>query len=129
MNKLICLLLIFSLSFPALADFDLLNQGQAAPYTGYLITSDREKKLRMLDKELEICNNINNSYKRLDSFNSENEAILIKRLDLYKNESERLANTLAKNNSDSFWEKTLYFGLGAVLTGFIAYGVVQATKQ
>lgn len=123
MKKYLILLLLASNVY---ADFDYVDKGSLAPYAGYLITLEREKKLRLMDNDLNLCNSLSDSYKKANAFEQQNSDILTKRVELYQKENAALAERAVK--SSTFWEDTLYFTLGAVLTGAIAVGVAKASK-
>jgi hypothetical protein len=49
-------------------------------------------------------------------------------LTLYRTHNEQLAKDLVDARDSSFWKSLLYFGLGALVTTGIAFGVHQATR-
>lgn len=125
-RQLIALFLI--ISTPAYADFDYLKKGDVAPYEGYIITPEREQSLRLMDKKLGLATDLNTSYSTQNALDSKTIDILNQRVDLYQRQNADMSKQLSEAKGDGFWQKTLYFSLGAVLTGLVAYGTVRAVK-
>jgi hypothetical protein len=86
-----------------------IEKGQAAPCSGFIFTEEAESKAF---KATQL----------VDLYKEENE-ILERRLDLYIQQSDKLANEVAtkRNNEDLY--RGLYFALGVLATGIIAANV------
>ena len=98
-----------------------LPEGTPAPYTGFLFTPEAESEVndRMIDLEA--------TKQELMITQEENVALGL-RLKSWQKEAERANADMVRQERGRFWENTLYFGLGAVLTGFLAVGVSRAVK-
>lgn len=116
------LLLLLGLT-PALlfGQVKYIEKGIPAPYSGYLFTEDAELTNRKTLIEHKFM------LQELDLY-KQNEDILIKQADLWKNQSRDLADQLNKKERMTFWENTLYFALGALVTTGLAFGVSRATR-
>lgn len=121
MNKAIAFILTLAISLQALAVCEVptqIKQGQASPCDGYVMSVETETKIRT-----------DISYKQalIDNLTKTNDlqANLIKiqgeQVNVYNSE-------LNKAQSLSTIEKVLYFGLGALVTGAVAYGTVRAIR-
>ena len=109
------------------ADFDFIEKGQITPYAGYLITPEREKKLRLMNEEFNLYKALEESNKKLTILNESHIVVLTERLKLAQDENQRLADRVIKVEDNSFWKSALFFAAGALLTGVIAVGVVAST--
>lgn len=113
------ILLVLSLSFPSYAcdnNVKYLTQGTPAPCTGYLFSPEQEYKVRLSTERYEIM-------KLMVEKQTDINNVLEERLKNTQQYNEYLSQRLRKEKKDDFWHKTIYFGLGAVLTGVIAANV------
>lgn len=127
--RLISILLVFLLSFSALAQDSVpLNKGQAAPFEGILFTTEKAQSIR---KELI----------EKDQFKMFNEALLQneqyyekiiqnknKQLDLTLNQNERLVKQAEKAGSLTTLEKALWVGAGVLATSLAIMGAGSLAK-
>lgn len=97
-------------------DVQYLLEGQTAPCTGYLFSPKKEYEVRFNNETHQYLKDF---VKKQDEINT----ILSKRLENAQNYNEYLGKRLRSEKRDTFWEKSLYFTLGAVLTGVIAVNV------
>jgi hypothetical protein len=58
----------------------------------------------------------------------ENEKIYQEQVTLWRDQAHNLAKINAEKQNLEFWKQTFFFGLGALLTTAIVYGVAQAQK-
>lgn len=124
---LIVTLLTFGVNVAA-NDVVRLEQGNPAPFSGYLFSDQVEKQTRYRLIEADYTDKRNQQLQTIISNYEQQISIYDKRLELYKNTSEELAKQVVSNKDVSFWEKSLYFILGATLTGIVSYGVVNTLK-
>ena len=109
------------------AEVVYVEKGKLAPYSGYLFSPEKEKETRLMVKEMGYYKNLSESMDKL----LKSDQVLITqqdtRIELYNTQITNLSELAYKNESDSFWRNTLYFTLGAVLTGVIVFGVNKAS--
>jgi hypothetical protein len=92
-------IVLISLLVPSLVfaqDVKYLEQGQAAPFTGYLVSPDMEKKFRLMDKKLEFSTQLNTSYENLLKSYEANDMIQNKRIEICQKQNEKLLNGTTK---------------------------------
>lgn len=118
MKYLFLLTLIPSLVFSQVL---FIQKDSPAPYNGYLFTPEAEKK--NADKLIELDYTI----QQLGIMKEEQEALKM-RLVTWQDAAKSANKELVKQERARFWENTLYFGLGAVLTGVLAVGVSRAVR-
>ena len=119
MNKLISTLLcvLFPLNvLSATCDIPTkIKQGDESPCNGYVISDTTELKIRtdLIYKQslIENLTKTNEIYREINLINDEQLRIYREQLN-----SEKTLST---------WEKALYFGFGALVTGAVAYGTVR----
>ncbi len=126
--KYIVIMLLFSSVSQATDSVVYLPKDQKAPYDGYLFTPDMEKEVRLNTINLKYSEELNASLVKINAIHKDNLQILDQRVKLYQDQSDSLAKSLESSRSTSFFEKTLYFGLGAIITGGIAYGVTKSLR-
>jgi hypothetical protein len=92
-----------------------LPKGNAAPFSGFLITEEKANKIRQKDLDLELAN------KSLE--------IKIKEIELFEGRISRANNEIDRlSKKDGFFTKVGFFILGAAVTTVVAYGASQAVK-
>lgn len=99
----------------------LLEKGQPAPFSGFLITREKANTFRLTTLELDYAN------KNIEVLTYQNKLYseqLSKSNELITN----LNKTIVENRSTSKWEIIGAFVLGAVITSFIGYGVYSTVK-
>jgi hypothetical protein len=117
--------IILCLNFCYADSVKVVKKGETVPFDGVLFTKEKEKEVR---------NNVENSEKKivtlakLNEFNEKEIDILNKRLELYQNKSRELADREVKNENNTFLKNSIYFLSGALITGLIGYGVIQAYR-
>lgn len=105
----------------ALGQVKYITKGEPAPYEGYIFSIDAELENRKTLIEHKFM------VKQLDLYRA-NEDILNKQVDLWKGQSRLLSDQLVKKEQNTFWQNTLYFALGALVTTGLAFGVSRATR-
>ena len=116
------------ISGPAVAQVQYLEKGQAAPYTGYLFTPEKESEVRQTNEALKLFKLVDESNQRIIGLKDQELALVNSQSKIWRDQSEQLSKELQEQKNSSFWKQTLYFGLGALLTTALAFGVNQATK-
>jgi hypothetical protein len=112
--------LMLCINFCYAESVKVVKKGETVPFDGVLFTKEKEKEVR---------NNIENSEKKIITLAKLNELDIInKRLELYQNKSRELADREVKNENNTFLKNSLYFLSGALITGLIGYGVIQAYR-
>lgn len=120
-------LLIFLLSFNLCManEVKVLKKGEVAPFDGVLFTKELERQIRneriVADEKIKLLNELN------DLSSKENE-ILKSRLELYQKKTTELLDMNNKVESSTFIKSAGYFLAGALITGVIGYGVIQAYR-
>jgi len=125
MNRIILLVTIVSLFSNYLAFGDdeatTLAKGQPAPFSGFLITREKAEKIRLMDLNLQ--------------FQTKRGDILQTQVNLLQDQNNKniehisnLSSTIAESKSDNIYGKIGFFVLGAVLTGFVSYGIYRSAK-
>lgn len=120
--RYLILLLIPNLIFAN--EVKYLKVGDPAPYEGYLFTSDHEKRYRLLDQEQDYQKQINISLTNINKSYQSNETVMQQRIENQQQQISHLNDRLS-DSKDGFLSKAAYFVFGAILTGFIAYGVYR----
>ncbi len=119
MKIIISLLLLINTCFAA--DIVPIKKGQAAPFSGFVISYDMEKSMRQTAEDSKV----KNEWLDLASLKI---TIIEKRNILYKNHNEYLSKEVYKARKSTFWTKTIYFIGGIAVTGAIGYLAVRAVK-
>lgn len=99
-----------------------VNIGDPAPFSGYLFSVEKEKRLRLMDQEFDLCNR---KSELLSQYATKQEQIMLlsdKKIALYETQIDRLSKQVVEQRDATFWQNAFYFIGGAVLTGVIAYG-------
>jgi hypothetical protein len=99
----------------------LLKEGEKAECLGYLFTPEKEAEVRT---KIANYNNLDLITKKQDELID----ILNKRVYNQIEQNQLLSNQLELREKESFTQKAIFFIVGAVVTGLIAYGTVQAVK-
>jgi hypothetical protein len=116
------------LSISANAQVEYIEKGKPAPYTGYLFTPEKEADVRKANEDLKLFKLIDDNNSKILKLKEDQLVVVKEQADLWKNQSERLSKQLVDAEDRGFWRNTLYFGLGAIVTTAIVFGVNQASK-
>lgn len=98
-----------------------LQEGTTTPCSGYLFTPEKELEVR-----IKIAN-----YDKMELLVKKQDEminILDSRIKIQIEQNIELSKLNEGNKNEDFYQKVLFFGLGALLTGMIAYGTIQAIK-
>lgn len=121
MTKIIVFLLTLAISAQAFAVCEVptqIKRGEASPCDGYVMSIETETKIRT---DLSYKNALIENLMKSNSLQTNLIEIQGKQVNIYNSE-------LNKAQSLSTIEKLLYFGLGALVTGAVAYGTVRAFR-
>jgi hypothetical protein len=116
------LLLLAFLTSNLYAEVQYIKKGDITPYEGYLFSVDAERKNRA---ELIMKDNMTTQIKLYE----ENEKIYERQVYMWKNVATENTERLLKMERNSFWQNSLYFTLGVVVTGAIAIGVSRGMNR
>lgn len=105
-----------------------IKSGETAPCSGFLFSDEAEKDAARARDDAKYYKELSDKLIERNKVVDKESEILERRLQLYVTQSDMLAEKLTKEESKDFWQKALYFGLGAIITGGIAYGVVNTLK-
>lgn len=120
---LVILLLFPNLGFANCKDsVQALEKGQPAPCTGLLYSEEADKKAAQDHEDAKFYKDLNLRLEQRKELTDKEINVLDKRLKLYIDQSETLAERLHKRESQTKWEKALWFGFGVLATGIAVYG-------
>lgn len=125
MRYLLILLLIPSI---ALAQVKHLNKNDKAPFSGYLFSPDKEAEVRKTNEDYKTLVLVDQNNQKLFKLKDDQIGIMDKQITLWRTQSQDLSKQLVERENSSFWKQTLFFGLGAIVTTAIVYGVNKASK-
>lgn len=128
---LLCLSLLlpsYSFATECKESVQVLEEGKPAPCSGLLYSPDAAKNANQAHKDAKHYKELSELlHKRSELTNKEIE-ILDQRLKLYQDSTQALAEQVTRKNSEDFWQKTFYFGLGVAVTGLAIYAAAEAIK-
>lgn len=123
-TSLSLLIAILSVSLSARAqDAVGLEKGQAAPFTGVLITYKAAQDFKNTVVERDGLEEQKASYERSIEYYRKADELQQKKLDLLLLQNDKLALRLGEERSMSTWEKIGYFSLGLLATGIAGYAI------
>ncbi len=124
MKKILSLFLIFSFSLPALRakEVKFITKGAPAPFDGYIFDLEAEQanRLELMEKD--------NLVKQLSLF-KENEKLFEDQNAMWKQVATENTERLVKIENNGFWQKSLFFGLGVLVTGALAIGLSKGINH
>lgn len=125
MKKLILLIYMLTSSFATWADcakpVTYLSQNDPAPCSGYLFTQEKELDVRI---KVSAYDNL----MKLNDKNNELIDILSKRVENQSQQNLLLQNEINQRNNNDYWQKTLFFILGSLVTITLTYTAIQIVK-
>jgi hypothetical protein len=117
-----------AIAAPTTAQVQFVEKGQAAPFTGYLFSPDKEKEARQDSESLRYYKTLDETNIKLMALKDREMELIREQSKMWQEQSSELSKQLQQSKDSNFWKTTLYFGLGALLTTALAFGVNQATK-
>ena len=106
-------------------EVQVIEEGQTANCSGFLFSDSAEKKAAEAKNDVIYFNKLVPRLEQKINKESERNAILEKRLDLYIRQSEVLAKDKVKSDNRKFWERVGMFMLGSL----IMYGAVEVAES
>lgn len=128
MKKIIILTISALMATSAFGQVKYIEKGEQAPYSGFLFTPEKEAEVRQNTESLKYYKLVDESNKRLFELQAKELQYTQEQANLWRSQSGELSRQLEDQRNSSFWKQTLYFGLGALVTTALAFGVNQATK-
>ncbi len=126
MRKILFVLLTLTLNVRSNAQEAVaLNQGQAAPFTGILITPKAAQDFKNTVIERDGLEDLQTSYERSIEMYKKTDELQQKKIDLLLTQNDKLAVRLGDSLSMNTWERIGWLSLGIVATGIAAYGLQQ----
>lgn len=105
-----------------------LTLGQAAPFTGVLMSSSKAQVVKVQLLERDTLLQEKDSYEKTIKLYGDIESLKREQVDTLTVENERLSKQLGSASTTSNWERALYFGLGVVGTGLILWATRQTLR-
>lgn len=126
MYKLITYFLIITYS-TCFADQPVvsLDKGQAAPFSGFLFDSVKEKQLRLLNETDSYYKSLTNSLTVINKVQSDNLDKMQERITLRDTQIDNLNKRLNDNDTGLF-SKAFYFIAGGLVVGILAQGIYRS---
>ena len=127
MKYIILILLSFNIAFADECPKEVmaLKKGEPAPCSGVLFSPAKEsaifRDITLYKKEIDLLNQKVTLLEKDQDFYQ-------RRLDNMMQLNDSISKELARREQNSFFNNSLYFGTGALLTGLIAYGVVNGLR-
>ena len=118
MKSILLLILVPSIT---LADMQVLKKGDSASFDGVLVDAEQMKEFRQINEEKKNLELQNIKLKDLG-------VIQEQRIDLYKQEVQRVTEDLSRSEKKAFWQSAGTFVLGVLVTGFAAKVAIEATR-
>lgn len=100
-----------------------IKKGEAAPCDGFYFPDWAEKEAAESRDDAEYLKKVNDELTRKSQAQAAESEILERRLNLYMQQSDVLSKDVARRDNTESLYRVLYFGLGALLTGYIASNV------
>jgi hypothetical protein len=98
-----------------------LQENEKAPCTGYLLTPEKEYEVRTKVYQFDKLNELVNKQDEIIS-------VLNKRVENQIAYSTLLQNELQERKEKDFWRNSLYFLLGALVTGAVSVAVINNVR-
>lgn len=125
MKKLIVILSLFNfIGSTSYAEESIyLNQGQTAPYSGFLLPKEKVQELYNNTTERDFYKNTNDSLKKSIDLEQSNNNIKDQKIKLLLDQNDQLAKTAYNARELSNWEKIGYFLGGIIVTSLAIKGM------
>lgn len=121
----ICLISLVSANSAFAYDVKLLKKNDPAPYAGFLFTLDSAKSLSLeledYDKQKELNLSLNTSI----NLYKQNETTFKQEISQLQAQNADQLKAIQDAESNSFWKKAMWFGIGALTVGLGAYATAH----
>lgn len=121
-------MMTFSMSSKASNEPTLLNQGQPAPYTGFLLSKETAQKAKDDLIEGQQAKDLNISFQNSIDLYKKNESIYTEKVNILVDQNGKLIKTVHDEQSLNEWTKIGYFIGGVLVTGLSVYGAARLAK-
>jgi len=128
MSRIIVLLMFTITSVWANPQIVGIKKGEVAQFDGFIINYEMEKNFRLINEENINLKKINITLKDLQVTQEQTIEILNKRLVSSQDLNDKFLDRIHQQESQSFWEKSIFFLGGAVITGALAVGVSRGLR-
>ena len=115
------LILLLTISPVYAIEVTPIKKGEAAKVDGFIVSKDEMKKLREINEKKKLLEKENLSLKDLNVVND-------RRVSLYGERYSAVERELTRERTKSNLKGIGGFVLGVVITGFIGYAAVRASK-
>lgn len=104
-------------------DYMVMAKGDVAQCDGVLFSPDATKRADEAVQDVNYYKLMNEKLSFRNELQMKEIDILGKRLSLYVEQSDVLAKEVVRKESEDKWQKIIYFGLGVIITGYLAANV------
>lgn len=104
-------------------DVQIIKQGQTANCDGFIFSNNAEKQAEQYREDSIFYKSYSDKLNEKIKLEAAENDILQKRLNLYLNESQRLAEEVSKRDNNEGLYRFIYFALGVVATGLVVRNV------
>jgi hypothetical protein len=105
----------------ALDDAFVLHKGVRSPYDGLLLDSNKSLLVYQELQECDVQKETNISLLKSLALMQDNETIYKSEISELKTQDANLNAALVKSNSNGFWNRAMWLGIGVLSTGLIVY--------
>lgn len=121
-------LILFFACFNALASEPVAyrEKGYSLSEGAFVFTPEAELKARLMVVEKDFYKQFSETQTKQIELYKENNRIYEERLNNFKAQNDNLSEKLVSASSSNKLENALYFIGGAVITGFMGYGIYKA---
>jgi hypothetical protein len=130
------LLIVFILGLPNVIyaeecskSVTVLKKGEVSPCDGFLFSPEAEKKVTKAIDDAKYYKELSDLLHEKNELYLKQINILDQRLMLYVKTTDELAEEVNRKRNEDFWQKTLYFGLGVVVTGLSVYAATSIVDK
>jgi hypothetical protein len=128
LSLLLTLTLSISLTSSSKAETVLLEKGNPAPYTGFLLDKETAQLSRVKIIEGEEAKKLNLSYEKSIQKYQSNELLYQTQVQTVLEQNDKLSRSLRDSQGMGTWERIGWFVGGIVITGAAVYGASQLRK-
>jgi hypothetical protein len=99
-----------------------IKKGEVSSINGFVIDHDQEMKFRKINEEKKLLETKTIALEELGK-------IKTAQVDYYKDVHSKTIEDMKRRESRIFWNRTVYFIGGIVLTGFMSYATVKYGRR
>lgn len=109
-------------------DVQVITKGQVANCDGILLSPAASKKANETADNAKYYKDLSDRLMQRRTETDKEITVLDKRLKLYMDQSQVLAEGLTRKENEDKWQRIVYFSLGVLATGIAVYGAAQITR-